>query len=126
MLSIAHADQAALPDAAQRLSGRRFAYGIRSTRPRKADGICRTLDALNRAEHIGGGAVPPSFRGFDGDHVFNRAFRIEQVDAIEFVLVAGRNAMRRFAICSTSTRVSSSWFLSSRRISAPCGSQSRR
>jgi hypothetical protein len=53
--------------------------------------IGRALDAGNRTEHIGEGAVPALFQRLDRDDVFDPALGIEEIDAVEFALIACRD-----------------------------------
>ena len=53
--------------------------------------VHRTLNSGDGTEDVGEGAVPPLLEGFDGDHVLDSASSVEEINAIQFPLVTGRD-----------------------------------
>ena len=53
--------------------------------------VLRAVQACDRTEHVRERAVPALLERLDRDDVLDRAVRVEQVDAVQFALVAGRH-----------------------------------
>ena len=59
--------------------------------PEKLLHVEGAANAGDGAEDVGEGAVPSLLQGLDGDDVFDRAGAVEEVDAVQLPLVAGRD-----------------------------------
>ena len=53
--------------------------------------VHRALDPRDGTERIGEGTIPALLQRLDGDDGLDRALRIEQVDAVQLALIAGRH-----------------------------------